>query len=73
MSTRTIHTVTFGEEELDLSAVEQLAEKSQTRAIACALQLLRSWLLRSGGNRTLSALLDQLDQEMDAKVLRCSD
>ncbi len=41
VKTRQTDTIQFGDEELDLSAVEQLFDKSQTRAIGDALQLIR--------------------------------
>jgi len=41
VKTRQTDTIQFGEEELDLSAVEQLFDKSQTRAVGDALQLIR--------------------------------
>jgi len=41
VKTRQTDTIQFGDEELDLSAVEQIFDKSQTRAIGDALQLIR--------------------------------
>eukprot|EP00884_Botryococcus_braunii_P022516 jgi/Botrbrau1/8949/Bobra.0148s0062.1 len=72
VKTRTTNAIDFGSTELNLEAVEQLVEKSQTRAVACALQILRNWLLtgKSGG-RTLSQLLDQLEQENGRKGVGC--
>mmetsp|Transcript_9383 Transcript_9383/g.32644 ORF Transcript_9383/g.32644 Transcript_9383/m.32644 type:complete len:469 (+) Transcript_9383:687-2093(+) len=61
--------VSLGQEsglELDLGCVEQLGEKSQTRAIADALL----WFHRNAdGRATLSELLDRFDQELDARGL----
>ncbi|HCJ10818.1 MAG TPA: ATPase, partial [Clostridiales bacterium] len=37
IAARDLHTITFGREEIDLSAVEQLVDPSQTRAIADAI------------------------------------
>jgi hypothetical protein len=42
VTTRSRQLISFGDEDIDLSAVEQLVEKSQTRAIADALLLMRS-------------------------------
>lgn len=53
------------DEELDLSAVEQLAEASQTRAIADALLLLRRQVAGPWRGKPLSFLLDTVEAEMD--------
>ena len=45
MAVRTKGTISFGEQDIDLSAVEQLAEHSQTRAIAAALQWIGAQVL----------------------------
>lgn len=53
------------------SAVEQLVEVSQTRAIADALVKLRQGLAGRGGawqGRSLAQLLDALDAEMDEQA-----
>ncbi len=60
------------------SAVEQLVEVSQTRAIADALLKLRRLLAGGGGSgggswrgKTLAQLLDALEAEMDEQVRSC--
>ncbi|CAK0781040.1 hypothetical protein CVIRNUC_005266 [Coccomyxa viridis] len=62
--------IQYGDENLDLSAVEQLVEKSQTRAIADALNLLRLWLgQQQHQGKTIAELLQHLEQELDSKGL----
>ncbi len=69
VTARQTNLIQFGNEEIDLSAVEQLVEKSQTRAIADAISLLRSWLNREQSQgKTLRQLLQQLEDEMNIKV-----
>lgn len=60
--------VSFGDVDLDLGAVSQLVEKGQTRAVAAALLLLRSWALRpgAGGRLTVPQALDALEAALDA-------
>ena len=61
--------IQYGDENIDLSAVEQLVEKSQTRAIADALNVLRLWLGQQQHQvKTLAELLQHLEQEVDSKV-----
>ena len=61
--------IQYGDENVDLSAVEQLVEKSQTRAIADALNLLRLWLnQQQHQGKTIAELLQHLEQELDSKV-----
>ena len=57
--------VQFGEEEIDLSAVEQIVEKSQTRAIGDGILTLCRTISAKGGNGGLS--LRELIQEMESK------
>ncbi len=69
-TTRQTHLIQFGEENLDLSGLEQLVEKSQTRAIAEALCLLRGWIGQPHmSGSSLAQLLKRMDAEIDAKVL----
>ncbi|KAL4436891.1 hypothetical protein ABPG75_004030 [Micractinium tetrahymenae] len=70
VKTRTLSCIQLGQDELDLSAVEQLVEVSQTRAIADALMRLRRQLAESAGGgadprRSLADLLDWLEAAMD--------
>jgi len=63
--------VLFGDTEIDLSAVEQIVERSQTAAIADALILLKgvsSGDLAMDGRRTLSEILRSLEQEFDSPL-----
>ena len=68
-TTRQINLIQFGEENLDLSGLEQLVEKSQTRAIAEALCLLRAWIGQPQmSGSSLAELLKRMDAEFNAKV-----
>ena len=62
---RSLQLISLGDMDLDLHCTEQLAEKSQTRAIGDALVLFQGMLGRSAG---LSNLLDQLEAAMNLKV-----
>jgi hypothetical protein len=64
---RTKSRVEYGKFELDLSAVEQLAETGQTRAIADALQLL----VRTNGlgAATLVGMLDAVEALLEERGL----
>ncbi|KAK9833829.1 hypothetical protein WJX74_007063 [Apatococcus lobatus] len=68
VSTKTIHTISYGSIELDLNGVEQLAEKSQTRAVAFALQLIASQLAARHG-RNILQLIEQIDASIDDQGL----
>lgn len=63
--------VRFGEEELDLSAVEQLAEVAQTRAIARALAWGRERAI--DGRRTLPEALHALMEALEREGLDAVD
>jgi predicted ABC-class ATPase len=65
------HTLRFGEERIDLSAVEQLVDASQTRAVGQALRLARERFF--GGDVPLAALLDALDALLDSEGLDILD
>ncbi|GAB4823091.1 hypothetical protein N2152v2_010137 [Parachlorella kessleri] len=66
VKTRTRHTIQLDQEELDLSAVEQLVEVSQTRAVADALLAAKRLLGGAWrGGRELRQVLDQLEEDMD--------
>jgi hypothetical protein len=63
VKSRGLDEVVFGSEEIDLSLVEQLVDRSQTRAIAVILvKLLRSRLL--DGQRSMRELMEALDEEL---------
>ena len=69
VKTRAIDTLQFGNEEIDLSAVEQLFDSSQSRAIGEALLILMDWLSKpQWRGKSLKQLLAALDQELEAKV-----
>ena len=69
VSARQTNLIQYGDEEIDLSAVEQLVEKSQTRAIADAISTLKSWLgQQRHQGKTLAQLLQELEAEMDSKA-----
>ncbi len=64
---RGLDRIDFGRSEIDLRGVEQLVDASQTRAIAVAIQLAATrWM---DGQRTLCAVLDELEQLLDARGL----
>jgi hypothetical protein len=59
--------LTFGEDDIDLSAVEQITDRSQVAAIGRALALLGDHVL--DGTITLAEGLDLLDAELDRRGL----
>jgi predicted ABC-class ATPase len=59
-----VGTILFGRRAIDLSAVEQLADQSQTRAIGDALIYLRDNCMEPPG-LALSGMLDELDRLLD--------
>jgi predicted ABC-class ATPase len=59
--------LTFGDDDIDLSAVEQIADRSQVAGIGRALALLGDGVL--DGTITLSDGLDLLDAELDRRGL----
>lgn len=61
-------TLVFGRRTIDLSAVEQLVDQSQTRAIGDALIYLRESCVKRGEN-TIPAMLGSLDRRLDEKGL----
>ncbi|GAA4786370.1 ABC-ATPase domain-containing protein [Actinomycetospora chlora] len=60
-------TLTFGEDDIDLSAVEQITDRSQVAGIGRALALLGDGVL--DGTITLAEGLDLLDAELDRRGL----
>lgn len=69
MKTRAIDTLQFGHEEIDLSAVEQIFDTSQTRAIGGTVEVLADWIRKPQmRGKTLAATLDALDKEINARV-----
>lgn len=57
----------FGTDEIDLTAISQLVEPAQLKAIAQALVQLKDWLGRD--RVTVATLLDQMDQHLATKGL----
>lgn len=64
VSTRGIHTIQFGTNTIDLSAVSQLVDGSQTRGIAEALLVAMD---RMNDKTTVSDLLNMMDDEFSEK------
>jgi len=64
---RTARTLRFGTWDIDLSAVEQLVDASQTRSIGEALVHLKTRVL--DGKKSLAEALDELEVELAAKGL----
>ncbi|MEN8181000.1 MAG: ABC-ATPase domain-containing protein [Myxococcota bacterium] len=63
--------IEFGRESIDLRAVEQIVDPSQTRAIGHAIQLARSRLM--DGKATLRQVSERLDAVLDAEGLDALD
>ena len=62
-----VDTIRFGFETIDLRAVEQLVERSQTRAVGYALHLMARRF--RGRGMSLCRLLDDLEELLDEKGL----
>jgi predicted ABC-class ATPase len=67
ISARGLDEIVFGTETIDLRAVEQLVDPSQTRAVGHALELARTRLMN--GKRTLGEVVRALDEILDADGL----
>jgi predicted ABC-class ATPase len=67
VKTRGLHTIQFGTETIDLAAVAQLVDASQTRAIAAALAWAKERLM--DGKRPFSTILTLIQQEIEANGL----
>ena len=68
---RDTDTIEFGDERIDLRAVEQLVDPSQLRAIARLLVLSRERFL--GDGPTVPVLLDAIDAHLDAEGIDAID
>ncbi|MCP5100815.1 MAG: ABC-ATPase domain-containing protein [Chloroflexi bacterium] len=68
IKTRGVHTIQFGMETIELSAVSQLIDSSQTRAIADAIQYARDRYM--DGKRPLREVLDLMMADVAARGLR---
>jgi predicted ABC-class ATPase len=66
---RDIDEVGFGTEEIDLTAVEQIVETGQLRAIAAALVYAKNTYMK--GQCTLSEILDQVMADIESQGLDC--
>ena len=55
-----VDTIRFGYETIDLRAVEQILDRSQTRAIGCAIYFAATRLM--GPKESLPTILDRLDE-----------
>ena len=71
IKTRDAYTVQFGEETLDLSAVEQIVHPAQTRAIAAALDYARRTYI--DGRRSLAQILDLVISDIEKEGLDVLD
>ena len=61
-----LHTIQFGTTTVDLSALEQLVDVSQTRAVAEMMRLLGRM---ADGRKTLKQLVDELYERIEEKGL----
>lgn len=66
---RDLDRIVYGREEIDLRGVEQLVDRSQTRAIGHAIHLADRELV--DGRRPLAEILDHLEAWMDRRGLEC--
>ncbi|RLE27245.1 ATPase, partial [Candidatus Acetothermia bacterium] len=64
--TRSLKSVQFGAQSIDLSAVEQLVDTGQTRALADALNYARE---RYMDGKCLSEILDLVDEDLESNGL----
>jgi predicted ABC-class ATPase len=67
LKVRDVDQVVFGSEDIDLSAVEQVAEAGQLRAIAEAIVYAKQQYIN--GKRTLPEVLDRLIADIDSEGL----
>jgi predicted ABC-class ATPase len=68
---RSLDEILYGRETIDLRGVEQLVDRSQTRAIGHAIHLATERFM--DGRRTLGEVLDDLDTLLDAEGLDVLD
>ena len=71
IKTRGLRTVLFGEETIDLAAVEQLVDTSQTRALAAAMLYAREHYV--DGKRSLRKILDLVMRDITEQGLDVLD
>lgn len=60
--------IQYGDQDVHLSAAEQLVDKSQTRAIADAMRWLQHKLQQQQTGRTLLQWLQELEAQLDEQV-----
>ena len=73
ITTRSKSVIQYGDELLELAAVEQLVEASQTRAVSDAVRMVHRAVgqgQQGAGGATLMQLLKALELQIDAKVRR---
>ncbi len=58
--------IIFGREEIDLSCIEQIVDKSQTRAIADAIFYSKKYI---NGKRTLREIVEKVEKDINSKGL----
>lgn len=68
---KSVDLILFGSDPIDLRGVEQLLDRSQTRAVGYALYLAREQLM--DGQRTLDEILDETEGTLDAEGLDLLD
>ncbi len=71
IKTRTVHAIQFGAELLELSAVEQIVHRAQTRAIGAALDYARR--IYMDGSRPLAEVLELVLADIDRDGLDVLD
>jgi hypothetical protein len=67
IAARSLTVISYGTQDIQLSAVEQLVDRSQTRAVADAVKWLHA-RVGGGQRKTLSQLLRELDAALDQQV-----
>ncbi|ASC70448.1 hypothetical protein XM38_013870 [Halomicronema hongdechloris C2206] len=70
LKVRQVDQVRFGREDIDLSAVEQLVEPGQVRAMAAAMVYGRQFM---DGQRSLAEILSAIMADLDRDGLDCLD
>jgi predicted ABC-class ATPase len=67
LKVRDVDEVVFGTEEIDLSAVEQIVERGQLRAIASALVYAKQYYIN--GRNTLPEIIDRVMTDIESQGL----
>ncbi len=66
ISTKGLHTIVFGTESVELAALEQLVDPSQTRAIGDAMSYARRYM---DGKRTLREVVETVMRDIEEREL----